>query len=82
MKGFKVPQPILLVAMGRVKKGVRCSVKGCTQPAVRSVSVERAKAAGLDVEGRRAYLCEEHYKEFKRRRRRERLVERWRFKPF
>ncbi|RJS86480.1 hypothetical protein CW701_02310 [Candidatus Bathyarchaeota archaeon] len=68
--------------MGRVKKGVQCSVKGCTQLAVRSVSVERAKAAGLDVEGRRAYLCEEHYKEFKRRRRRERLVERWRFKPF
>jgi len=59
--------------MGRVKKGVQCSVKGCTQ---------LAKAAGLDVEGRRAYLCEEHYKEFKRRRRRERLVERWRFKPF
>ena len=82
MKAFKGSQPILLVAMGKVKRGVGCSVKGCSKPAVRSVSVERAKAAGLDVEGRRAYLCEEHYKEFKRRRKKERLVEKWRFKPF
>jgi len=79
---LKASQPILLVVMGRVKRGVECSVKGCSKPAVRSISVERAKSAGLDVEGHRAYLCEEHYKEFKRRRRKERLVEKWRFKPF
>jgi len=65
-----------------VKRGVQCSVRGCPNQAVRSISVERAKAAGLEVEGRRAYLCEEHYREYKRRRKREKLVERWRYKPF
>ena len=64
--------------MGRVGKGVRCSVAGCEEEAIRSVSVARAKAAGLDVSGRHAYLCKEHYKEYKRGSRKERRIERWR----
>lgn len=67
--------------MGRVRRGTKCSVKGCGREAVRSLSLDRVKAAGLDVEGvRRAYLCEEHYKEYKRRTKRQRKAELWRFK--
>jgi len=64
--------------MGRVRRGTNCSVNGCEDEAVRSVSVPKAKAAGLDVEGRRAYLCREHYKEYKRGSREDRRIERWR----
>lgn len=81
-ESFKASKPNLLVVMGRVKRGVQCSVQGCSKPAMRSISVERVKAAGLEVEGRRAYLCEDHYKEYKRRRKKEKLVERWRYRVF
>ena len=67
-----------MCSMGRVGKGARCSVAGCGEEAVRSVSVPKAKFAGLEVEGRRAYLCKEHYKAFKKGSRRERRIERWR----
>ncbi|MFQ6054064.1 MAG: hypothetical protein ACE5OO_07555, partial [Candidatus Bathyarchaeia archaeon] len=59
-------------------KGIRCSVAGCDGEAVRSISALKAEAAGMEVEGRRAYLCREHYKAFKKRSRMERRVERWR----
>lgn len=66
--------------MGKVGKGVTCTVKGCGNPAVRSISVEKAASSGLPLEkGRRAYLCERHYKEFKRKTRRDRRMEKLRF---
>jgi len=64
--------------MGKIRKGTKCSVADCDEEAVRSVSVPKAKDAGLDVEGRRAYLCKEHYKEFKKGSRKEKRIERWR----
>ncbi|KON30083.1 hypothetical protein AC482_04740 [miscellaneous Crenarchaeota group-15 archaeon DG-45] len=64
--------------MGRVGKGARCSVEGCGDEAVRSISVPKAKAAGLKVDGRRAFLCREHYKEYKKGSKGERRIERWR----
>ena len=64
--------------MGKIRKGTSCSIAGCEEEAVRSISVPKAKAAGLDVEGRRAYLCKEHYKQFKKGSRKERQIERWR----
>ena len=51
---------------------------GCEEEAIRSVSVLKAKATGLDVEGRRAYLCKEHYKEYKKGSKKDRRIERWR----
>ena len=67
--------------MGRVRKGTPCSVKGCKREAVRSLPLDKVKAAGLNVEGgRRAYLCEEHYKEYKKRTKKQRKAELWRFK--
>jgi len=47
---------------------------------VRSLPADAVIRAGLNVEGgRRAYLCREHYKEYKRRTRKERRLEKWKF---
>lgn len=66
-------------ALGRVAKGVKCSVTGCGNEAVRSLAGDKVVAAGLKVgEVRRAYLCREHYKEFKRHTKQDRMLEKWR----
>jgi len=67
--------------LGRVKKGVRCSVVGCEKEAVRSISSEQMAGVGLEVGSvRRVYLCEEHYKLYKKRKRKERMIEAWRWR--
>ena len=67
--------------MGRVSKGERCSVIGCDEPAVRSLSADKVTKAGLKIGNvRRAYLCKMHYKEYKRRTRKERKLEMWRLR--
>jgi hypothetical protein len=67
--------------MGRVDKGVRCSVSGCSRDAARSISSEKAKSAGLNVGSgqKRAYLCREHYKEFKKKTKKDKTLEKWRY---
>jgi len=65
--------------MGKVSKGVKCSVAGCEKPAVRSFASNTAASAGLNVaSGRRSYLCEEHYKVLKKKLKKDRTLERWR----
>ena len=65
--------------MGRVGKGVTCSVKNCGQDAVRSISREKVTAAGLKVdESKRSYLCREHYKQYKKGSKKDKLLEKWR----
>jgi thymidine kinase len=66
--------------LGRIDKGVKCSVSGCGREAVRSISTDKAKSARLNVSGseRRAYLCKEHYKEFKKKTKKDKLVDKWR----
>ncbi len=66
--------------MGKVSKGVKCSVVGCENRAVKSVSAQRIPS-GMKVEamGRRAYLCEKHWKEFKKLTKDERRIERLRY---
>lgn len=65
--------------MGKIEKGVKCSVEGCGQMAVRSLSAEKVDSAGLKVkESRRAYLCEGHYKEFKKKTKKAKMLEKWR----
>jgi len=65
--------------VGRVAKGVKCSVTGCGKEAVRSLPVDKVKTAGLNVgDVRRAYLCKEHYKEFKKETKKDRTLEKWR----
>ena len=65
--------------MGRVAKGVRCSVTGCSNDAIRSLQTDRVKTAGLKVaEARKSYLCKEHYKEFKKGTKQDRTLDKWR----
>lgn len=71
--------PSNVITMGRIDKGVKCSVKGCGEDAVRSINVGKVKSAGLDVDApRRAYLCKEHYKEYKKGSRKDAQIEKWR----
>ena len=67
--------------MGKVSKGTLCSDEGCGREAVRSLSAAKVEAAGLKIKGtRRAYLCREHYKEYKKATKKEKTLERWRYK--
>ena len=69
--------------MGRIDKGVKCSVTGCSKEATRSISATKVKSAGLKVGGseKRAYLCKEHYKEYKKKTKKDKQLEKWRFNP-
>ena len=64
--------------LGKIKKGATCSVANCSEEAVRSVNGARAKNSGLNVEGRRVYLCKLHYKDYKKGSKKDRKIERWR----
>ncbi len=68
--------------MGRVEKGVNCSVLNCDQSAERSISESKAKLA-TDLEfsflNKRVYLCRNHYKEWKKESKDDRETERARW---
>jgi len=68
--------------LGRIDKGVKCSVSGCGKEAARSLSADKVRLAGLNVGSgeRRAYLCKDHYKEYKKKTKKEKKVEQWRYK--
>jgi len=66
--------------VGRIDKGAKCSVSGCSGEAVRSLSAERVRVAGLKVGNqKRAYLCKEHYKEYKKKTKKDKQIEKWRY---
>ena len=67
--------------MGRIEKGVKCSVSGCGREAARSISANKVKAAGLSVSNRekRAFICKEHYKEYKKKTKKDKTLEKWRW---
>jgi hypothetical protein len=68
------------LGVGRIDKGAKCSVSGCGREAVRSLSAEKVKTAGLKVGNeKRAYLCKEHYKEFKKKTKKDKQIEKWRY---
>ncbi len=54
--------------MGKVSKGIGCSVSGCSNNAARSLNADKVKDAGLEIAAasKRAYLCSDHYKEWKK----------------
>ena len=60
-----------------VRQADRCSIKGCEKEAERSLAVDAITYVGMDVEGpgKRAHLCKEHYKEYKKATRLDRKVE-------
>ena len=67
--------------MGKVDKGVGCSVTGCANSAQRSLSRAEIGNSGLKIggEGRRVYLCHDHYKEWKKATKKSRTLERSRW---
>jgi tetrahydromethanopterin S-methyltransferase subunit H len=67
--------------MGRIDKGVKCDVSGCAGVAERSISTDKAKHAGLNVGSgeKRVYLCREHYKEFKKKTKKDKTIDKWRY---
>jgi len=68
--------------VGKVGKGIKCSVAGCAEGAVRSVSPVDVSKAGLRVSSSgRSYLCKNHYKEMKKKLRKDKEIERWRMRP-
>jgi hypothetical protein len=66
--------------LGRIDKGAKCNVSGCGRDAVRSLSGEKVKAAGLKISSEKhAYLCKEHYKEYKKKTKKDKQLEKWRY---
>ena len=72
--------------MGKVKHGVECSVEGCNDKALRSFSTTKAReamqtvgATFKDERTRRVYLCQKHYKMYKKQTKQDKKVDKWRF---
>jgi hypothetical protein len=68
--------------MGRVDKGVSCSVNGCENSAERSISGSKASMASdlvVNTSNKRVYLCRQHYKEWKKATKEDRENERARW---
>ena len=72
--------------MGRIKKGISCSIKGCEEKSNRSFSIEKVQnalsKAGLEIDpgsGRRVVLCQLHYRKIKKYLKQDTQVERMRF---
>lgn len=70
--------------MGVVAKGAKCNVDGCDMPGARSLNTLRVQNAGLQVSsaGKKAVLCKEHYKEWKKESKGDRDLERARYDRF
>ncbi len=66
--------------MGRIEKGEKCTVSGCSREAARSLSADKVKAAGFNVSSdKRAYICKEHYKEYKKKTKKDKTIDKWRY---
>ena len=70
------------LTMGRIEKGQKCTVSGCGKEAARSISADKVRGAGMNVGAdKRAYLCKDHYKEFKKKTKKDKNIEKWRHGP-
>lgn len=55
-----------------------CEVVGCSEKAERSIGAKRVEKAGLDLLDsvrKRAYLCKAHYREFKKKTKKDRQLD-------
>lgn len=70
--------------MGVVSKGAQCNVDGCTNDGARSLNSAKVEQAGLRLKssGKKAVLCKEHYKEWKKESKDDRDLERSRYDRF
>ena len=68
--------------MGKVEKGITCSVLGCQESADRSMSLTKAKMSqdlDFDNSKKRVFLCRNHYKDWKKSSKEDRENERLRW---
>jgi len=67
--------------MGIVAKGAECDVDDCTSSGIRSLNRGRVEEAGLRIStsNKKAVLCREHYKEWKKATKEDRDLERARY---
>ncbi len=70
--------------MGIVSKGAKCNVEGCNNDGARSLNSSRVENAGLRLSssGKKAVLCKEHYKEWKKETKEDREIEWARYDKF
>jgi hypothetical protein len=56
-------------------------VSGCGREAARSISTDKVRSAGLNASSdeKRAYICREHYKEFKKKTKKDKTLDKWRY---
>lgn len=67
--------------MGKVSKGVKCSVIGCNESAVRSINKNKIMNSDIKTTGeRQVYLCRVHYKDLKKTSKKQDDIERIRWK--
>ncbi|MEL9998660.1 MAG: hypothetical protein QXG55_00740 [Thermoplasmata archaeon] len=60
-----------------MKKNQKCDVQGCNNDAVKTVPGEKAKNIfSLNGNLKRVHLCKEHYKEYKKKTKKDREIER------
>ena len=53
-------------------------VQGCSEPSERSISSKKVEKAGLEISdgvGKRAHLCKKHYRELKKKTKKDRELE-------
>ena len=66
--------------VGRIEKGVKCNVSGCSREAARSISVGKVRAVlNVSSKEKRAYICKEHYKEYKKKTKKDKTLDKWRY---
>lgn len=62
-----------------IEKVQKCDIEGCKADAVRSISGKKVEKAGMSLSSdpsKTVHLCHEHYKEFKKKTKKDRTFER------
>lgn len=70
--------------MGVISKGAKCDVEGCENEGARSLNSSKVENGGLRLKTnmKKAVLCKEHYKEWKKETKDDRDLERARYDRF
>jgi len=61
-----------------IKVRSKCGIQGCSEMADRSISAKRLEKAEMNISesvGKRAHLCKKHYREFKKKTKKDRELE-------
>lgn len=67
--------------MGVISRGAKCDASGCDKDGVRSLNARKVDGTGISLatSAKKAVLCREHYREWKKETRGDRDLERARY---